>query len=202
MKFKWLQNKGSKELIIFFNGWGMDDFIVSSLDCGDYDVIVLYDYNDLDFDIDLSMYEKKHVVAWSMGVMIADMFDIKNVVSATAICGTPKAIDDVYGIPEKIYNLTVRGFSELSAKKFMKRMFIDIPKIEKFSDRTFESQKTELVQMLEYKPLGKMKYTRAIIADNDRIIPTVNQQNYWKNAKIVHSGHCPFELFSSWEELL
>ncbi len=202
MKYKWLQHKGSQELVIFFNGWGMDDYIVSSLACGDYDVVVFYDYNNLDFDVDLSMYVKKHIVAWSMGVMIADMFEFDNVVSATAICGTPKAIDDMYGIPEKIYNLTVKGFSELSAKKFMKRMFIETPKIEKFSDRTFESQKSELIKMLDYKPLGKINYTRAIVADNDKIIPTANQLNYWGNAEVVNSGHCPFELFKSWEELL
>ena len=70
MKYKWLQHKGSQELVIFFNGWGMDDYIVSSLVCGDYDVVVFYDYNNLDFDVDLSMYVKKHIVAWSMGVMI------------------------------------------------------------------------------------------------------------------------------------
>ena len=205
MNYKWLRNKNSNKLIIFFNGWGMDDFIVSSLDykdCEDYDVIVLYDYNNLDFDLDFGGYSEKHIVAWSMGVMIADMFDFVNVVSSTAICGTPKAIDDTYGIPEKIYNLTVRGFSELSAVKFMKRMFLSEPEISKFSDRTFESQKSELIKMLEYKPAGKRNYTRAIVADSDKIIPAANQLNYWEKPEIIHCGHCPFGLYKSWKELL
>jgi len=202
MNYKWLQHGCSDKIIIFFNGWGMDDYIVSGLSCDDYDVIVFYDYNNLDIDVDLHTYKEKHIVAWSMGVMISGMFDFGDICSATAICGTPKAIDDNYGIPEKIYNLTVKGFSELSAGKFMKRMFINPPKIEKFSDRTFESIKTELSKMLEYKSQDKIRFTRAIVADNDKIIPAKNQKNYWKTPEIIHAGHCPFDLYKSWAELI
>ncbi|MCM1264616.1 MAG: DUF452 family protein [Candidatus Gastranaerophilales bacterium] len=202
MNYKWLKKTNSKELIIFFNGWGMDDFIVSHLDCGDYDVIVFYDYNNLDIDIDLSEYQQKHVVAWSMGVMIATLFNFGEITSATAVCGTPKPIDDQHGIPEKIYNITIKGFNELSAKKFMTRMFLEKPDIDKFSDRTLESQKTELVKMLEYKADEKFKYTRIIVGDSDKIIPTANQLNYWETPEVIHSGHCPFKLYTKWAELL
>ena len=202
MKYKWLQNKQLNKLIIFFNGWGMDDFIVSNLDCEDYDVIVFYDYNDLDIDIDLGHYEEKHVIAWSMGVMVATLFDFGNVMSATAICGTPKPIDDKYGIPERIYNLTIKGFSQNSVQTFMKRMFLDAPNTEKFSNRTLDSQKTELIKLLEYNSKAEFEYSRVIIADNDKIIPTKNQLNYWLNPEMIRSGHCHFGLYKSWAELL
>lgn len=202
MNYKWLRKTNSEELIIFFNGWGMDDFIVSKLDCGDYDVVVLFDYNNLDLDIDLSGYTKKHIVAWSMGVMIATLFDFGKIESATAICGTPKPIDDKYGIPKRIYNLTVKGFNELSAQKFMERMFITKPDFDKYSDRSFESQKSELVKMLEYKANEEFEYTRAITGDEDKIIPSQNQLNYWKNPEVIHAGHCPFGLYKKWSELI
>lgn len=202
MKYKWLNKTDSNKLIIFFNGWGMDEKIVSHLDCEDYDVIVFYDYNNLDIDIDFSNYAEKYIIAWSMGVMTAILFDFGEITSSTAICGTPFAIDDNYGIPERIYNLTIRGFSETSSQKFMERMFIEKPEIETFSNRTFDSKLSELKQMLNYKPNESFQYTKAIVADSDKIIPTKNQLNYWQTPVIINSGHCPFMLYSKWSELL
>lgn len=202
MNYKWLNKTNSNKLIIFFNGWGMDEKIVSHLNCEDFDVIVFYDYNNLEIDIDLSNYKEKHLIAWSMGVMVSTLFDFGQLNSTTAICGTPIAIDDNYGIPERIYNLTIRGFSETSSQKFMERMFIEKPNIETFSNRTFESKLSELKQMLNYKPNENFKYTKAIVADSDKIIPTKNQLNYWENPTVIHSGHCPFMLYSKWSELL
>ncbi len=202
MKYKWLNKTDSNKLIIFFNGWGMDEKIVSHLDCEDYDVIVFYDYNNLDIDIDFSNYAEKYIIAWSMGVMTATLFDFGEITSSTAICGTPFAIDDNYGIPERIYNLTIRGFSETSSQKFMERMFIEKPEIETFSNRTFDSKLSELKQMLNYKPNESFQYTKAIVADSDKIIPTKNQLNYWQTPVIINSGHCPFMLYSKWSELL
>lgn len=213
MKYKWLNKTNSDKLIIFFNGWGMDDFVVSKLDCGDFDVIVFYDYNDLDLDIDLPPYKEKHIVAWSMGVMIATLFDFGEIKSATAIAGTPYPVHNEYGIPERIYNLTIKGFSDKSVQKFMERMFLTKPDMVKFSDRTIESQKSELVKMLEYKPNENFTYSKVIIPDSDLIIPTKNQTNYWRGSKyksgdnghevvMIHSGHCPFLSFGSWAEIL
>lgn len=202
MHYKWLQHLGADKLIIFFNGWGMDSSVVCEQDCEDYDVIVFYDYNDLNIEVDLSGYKERHVIAWSMGVMIADIIGFDNLKSAAAICGTPYMIDDDYGIAEKIYNLTVEGFDKNSLKKFMKRMFLTSQNVEIISSRSFESQKNELIKLLDYKPLGKIKYTRAIAADSDKIIPFKNQINYWKTPEIIHSGHYPFDLYKKWSELL
>ncbi len=206
MKYKWINKTNSNKLIIFFNGWGMDDFIISNLQPENFDVIIFYDYNDLNIDINLSEYKEKHIVAWSMGVMIATLFDFNNIVSATALCGTPFPINNTYGIPEKIYNLTINGFNEKSLSKFMHRMFIEKPDTDKYSNRTLENQKKELIKMLEYKPNNNFHYTKAIIADSDIIIPTKNQQNYWETTntrtEIIHSGHCPFDLYSRWSEII
>ena len=74
MKYKWL-NKGvnNSKLILFFNGWGMDENVVKHLDCENYDVLMFYDYNTLNTDFDwdlLDVYPEKNLIAWSMGVMV------------------------------------------------------------------------------------------------------------------------------------
>ena len=53
MKYKWLVKKNNKSLIIFFNGWGMDESVVRHLESGSYDVLMFYDYNTLELDFDL-----------------------------------------------------------------------------------------------------------------------------------------------------
>lgn len=204
MKYKFF-DKNNKKLIIFFNGWGMDEVIISHLDREDFDLLVLYDYRDLELDIsniNLEKYSEKYIIAWSMGVMVSTLFNFKDTNSKTAINGTPMAIDDNYGIPLKIYNLTIKGFSELSLKKFMKRMFDENPPIEKFSNRDLDSQKEELVALLSYKGNDSTKFDRMIVSDSDNIIPTKNQLNYWRNPEIIEGGHCPFFKYNSWKELL
>ena len=52
MKYKWLNNVKNKKLIIFFNGWGMDENVVKHLDCEDYDVLMFYS-KTINFKIDL-----------------------------------------------------------------------------------------------------------------------------------------------------
>ena len=201
MKYKFFKENNDK-LIIFFNGWGMDDKIVSHLNRKDFDLLVLYDYRDLDIDLpEIKHYSEKYLVAWSMGVMVSTLFEFDNIKKYIAINGTPKAIDNKYGIPERIYKLTVRGFNPDSCKKFMERMFSTMPPIDSFSDRTFESQKEELENLMGLQ--GKIvSFDKQIVSNNDNIIPTKNQLNYWKNPEIINSGHCPFFEYESWLEIL
>lgn len=209
MKYKWLNKQNNDKLIIFFNGWGMDENAVSHLECDDFDVVEFHDYNNLSTDIILNNYRETHLVAWSMGVGV-NGYIWKNIVkdynSATAICGTPYPINDKYGIPEKIYNLTIKRFSENSADKFIKRMFMgNTDKI--VTKRSLESMKTELTALLKYDYNNDFHYTKAIIPNNDLIIPTKNQKNYWETVKdteiiITDTGHYPFLLYNSWSELI
>ena len=217
MKYKWLNKKENSKLIIFFNGWGMDEFVINHFECGDYDVLMFYDYNTLktDFNFDsLNIYPKKYLVAWSMGVMIATLFDI-DYISKTAINGTLKPIDDEYGIPKRIYNLTLKGFSPKGAEKFIKNMFNNdlhltstlFSKGEgdvsvKITNREFENQKSELEALTHYKAKEDFKYDRIIISKEDKIIPTKNQSAFWRIEPNLESGHCPFYHFKKWSELL
>ncbi len=206
MKYKWL-NKGINNkinnLIVFFNGWGMDESVVKHLEFENYDVLMFYDYNSLETDFDfsaLNIYPQKYLVAWSMGVMTATLFDI-DYTSKTAINGTLKPIDDKFGIPERIYNLTLRGFSPKGAEKFIKNMFsetCELPVI----NRVFENQKSELEALTHYKAKEDFKYDKIFLASEDKIIPTKNQTAFWKIQPNIKSGHAPFNQFKKWSELL
>lgn len=202
MKYKWLNKSGNRNLIIFFNGWGMDEAVVEHMNAGNYDVIMLYDYNNLDFDFNLiANYEKKYIVAWSMGVMCATLFNIDNLVSATAINGTLKPIDDEFGIPKRIYDLTLKGFSPKGRERFINSMFDKTENLP-IINREFENQKSELSALKNYGANLDFKYTKIYISDNDKIIPTKNQEAFWGMDANLKSGHCPFGLFNSWSELL
>ena len=164
MQYKWLNKKENKNLIVFFNGWGMSEKAVSHLDFDGYDVLTFFDYRSFEIEnFDFSKYEKKVLIAWSMGVYVCNyFFDIfKNFDKFIAINGTQKPIDDNFGIPTAIYNLTVYNFNDLSCAKFMKK-----------------------------------------ISTKDKIIPSKNQMNFWKNAQEIDGAHYIFDKFKSWEELL
>ena len=47
------KQRKTKKIILFFNGWGMDENVVNHLNSEDYDVLMFYDYNSLDTDFDL-----------------------------------------------------------------------------------------------------------------------------------------------------
>ena len=203
MKYKWLNINQNNKVIVFFNGWGMDESVVHHLEFSDYDVLMFYDYNNLDTNFDfnsLDKYKNKSLIAWSMGVMVATLFNQKYT-SATAINGTLKPIDNKFGISQRIYDLTIKGFNEKGAQRFIKSMFNENIKLPQIS-RDIENQKSELSALKNYTANSNFKYNRIILSDNDKIIPTKNQIAFWGIEPNISSGHCPFMLFKKWEELL
>ena len=201
MKYKWLNKKENNELIIFFNGWGMDESVVNHLDYENYDVLMFYDYNSLETDFNFEKIKnyKKHLISWSMGVMTATLFPVEYM-TATAVNGTLKPVDKDYGINPRIYDLTIRGFNEKGAEKFIRNMF-DTP-VNLTISRELENQKTELSAIKNYQADISFKYTKVLISDNDKIIPTKSQEEFWKQKANLKGGHCPFFYFKKWSELL
>ena len=203
MKYKWLNKGINNKLILFFNGWGMDECVVKHLDADNYDVLMFYDYNTLETDFDfesLNIYPQKYLIAWSMGVMCATLFNI-NYVSKSAINGTLKPIDDKFGIPKRIYDLTLKGFSTKGAERFIKNMYNENCELPT-PNRDFENQKSELEALTHYKANESFKYDKIILSSDDKIIPTKNQSAFWNIESNINSGHAPFNLFKKWSELL
>lgn len=202
MKYKWLNESNNKKLIVFFNGWGMDESVVEHFLFEDFDVLMFYDYNSLDTDFDfelLKKYPDKYLIAWSMGVMVGTLFEIEYI-SATAINGTLKPIDENFGIHPKIYDLTIKGFNEKGRERFLKTIFNE--NFQPEVSRELEEQKSELSAIKTYSAKEDFKYTKIFISDSDKIIPTKSQTAYWETEANLKGAHCPFDLFTKWSELL
>lgn len=203
MRYKWLYKNNNNKLIVFFNGWGMDESVVKHLDPENNDVLMFYDYNSLDCDFDFDLLDKFseiNLIAWSMGVMTATLFDIKYN-KKIAVNGTLKPIDNEFGIPIKIYELTLNNFNINSAEKFISNMFDSKTKIEKIH-RDFTELKTELASLKTYKANTNFHYDRVIISSKDKIIPTKHQIAFWGISPNIDAGHAPFLMFKKWSELL
>ena len=212
MQYLWLNKKEeNKKLILFFNGWAMNETPVKHLDCGDFDVLILFDYRDINFNLsqfDFSPYKEKYLICWSMGVYACNLFknNLLDFNKKIAINGTTKIIDDNFGIPTKIYKITVKLLNEDSCDKFIKNMF-DNGKLNPniTITRTLSQLKEELISIQNFKLREELDFDCAIISSNDKIVPTKNQISFWENkTKIIKidSTHCPFEKFSAWMDLL
>ena len=205
MKYKWLNQKNNPKIILFFNGWGMDENVVKHLDCEDYDVLMFYNYNTLETDFDwdlLNIYSEKNLIAWSMGVMVGGKYldKLGALKQTVAINGTLKPIDENYGIHPKIYDLTIKGFNEKGRKRFIDSMFnktIDIN-----CNREIDEQHSELIALKNYQANEAFEYNKVLISDNDKIIPTKSQVAFWGIEPNLKGGHCPFFHFKKWSELL
>lgn len=212
MKTYFRDNK-SNNLIVFLLGWGFDEKPFEPLESSDSDVLFVYDYSSLELDFDFSKYEKKILVAFSYGVFMASVikdklpgFDRK-----IAISGTLKPIDKEFGIPPKIFDLTLSSVSDESMKKFYSRMFDNNLDDEYFSenlpDRDSESCKIELSKIKKYfEEFSNETYNfdKAIVPTGDKIIPAKNQLNFWKNTNIkeVNAGHFLFYKFHDFKDII
>lgn len=211
MQHLWLNKKENQKLIVFFNGWGMNETPIQHLKCEDFNILMLNDYRDLNFDLsqfNFEKYKEKYLICWSMGVYSASLFkkQLTNFDKKIAINGTTKIIDNNFGIPEKIYKITVKLLNEDSCDKFIKNMFNDgklNPNVT--ITRTLEELKEELISIQKIELKEELDFDLALISNNDKIIPTKNQINFWQNRtsiKIIEGTHCCFEKFNSWSEFL
>lgn len=216
MQYHWLNKKDeNKKLLIFFCGWSFDFKPFERLAYDDYDVLMLYDYNDLSIPIEISGYEEYFLVTWSMGVFVAYLLKEKlpEFKEKIAINGTPFPVDNEKGIPIKTFDLTLKYVETGLQGKFQRNLFKTEEDFQKYLQnpvaREIPNQASELVSLkklidetdVDYKKY----YNRAIISDTDKIIPTRNQHNCWDNVcpvVVLNSGHFPFYDFESWNDIL
>lgn len=215
MRIEWLNKKGSDRVIFFFNGWGMDAAAVSHLQMED-DVLMCCDYRSLDFNFpDLGHYRHVYVIAWSMGVWAADRV-IPGVGIKPELCvalnGTTSPVDDEYGIPVKMYELTEKGMNARGREKFLLRMFAGSDECRRFDGqkpgRGIEEVCEELSRIREMCTgiKGNVIWDKSYISEKDLIFPVQNQLNWCRREKIpvvsLPGGHYPFYRFQSWREIL
>ena len=214
MQYHWLNKQNNNKLIIFFTGWSFDEKPFEFLECKDYDVLILFDYNSLDLP-EIPKYDKYYLISWSMGVFCAYLVKDKlpQFSQKLAINGTLYPVDDELGIPQKPFILTLRHAEKGLQGKFYQNIFQSKEEYEKYTQtpvqRTIENRVSELNNL--YKRIKNTQlnynnyYDKALISSDDKIIPTQNQKNFWNkylNPQIIESGHFPYYNFKSWDEIL
>lgn len=207
----YFKNKNSKNIIVLLCGWGLDEKPFEIIESSDFDVLFVFDYSSLNLDFDFSKYQKKVLIAFSYGVFMASVikdslpeFDYK-----IAINGTLKPIDKEFGISPKIFDLTLSSVSDESMLKFYSRMFDNNLDDEYFGEHlpSRDNCKMELSQIQKYyRESNNVVYDfdKIIVSAADKIIPTKNQLNYWKDSivKKVDAGHFLFYKFNDFSEII
>ena len=152
-----------------------------------------------------------------MGVFVANLF--KNLFSdfeyKMAINGTISPVDNKFGIPIKMFELTLKHAKIGLEGKFYKNVFQTEEEFQEYSKtpvgRTIENRVSELenlyTEIKNHKELEIQQfYDFAIVSDFDKIIPPKNQiashnQNKVRVLRLPY-GHFPFYHYSKWNEIL
>lgn len=216
MRTDWVQRKGEGVVLIFFNGWGMDCRAVSHLQT-DADLLVCSDYRSLETEggiPDFSTYHTVYVVAWSMGVWAAaNVLPVWGVKPdrLVALNGTERPVDDSYGIPVRVYELTEKGMTEQGREKFFARMLAERNEAALFSVNkprrilTEQIEELYLIHKLSSEHKKCIKWDKIYISEKDLIFPPENQRRWWEGKAQTVSlggGHYPFYRFADWKEIL
>ncbi len=207
------ETAGASSLVLFFSGWSAPAELFARLEADEgTDVMICHDYRDMTFGEDLSRYREVHLIAWSMGVRMAELAlgGKQTFATATAVNGTPCPIDDSYGIPRNIFLGTLEGLTPETLTRFNRRMCGSREVMAQYTAaaaRPFGEVRDELRAIYDrcLPPDDKsIRWTRAVVGTDDRIFPAANQRAYWEGrctVAEVSAPHYPFHLWTRWREL-
>lgn len=223
MKTEWIKKEGHQSVLLFFNGWGMDQNIALYLNKNSsadfpYDILHCHDYRDTTLPDEvhhqLSTYEQRTVIAWSLGVWAASRAELCNISHAIAINGTLSPINTFKGISPTIYQSTLDGYGDDSRERFTRRICGGSRGFKEFTvmapQRSTLDQQQELAaiqgQVLAPHLMNmSWRYQHAIIGGKDLIFTDAAQQRAWGDMNQTIIGdmpHVPFYEFTSWQEIL
>ncbi len=218
MKSKWLHRKNNRKLILFCNGWGMDENPFILLKSREWNVLMFYDYVSLEPDLNLSslFYDYREIVliAWSMGVWAGQQLFFpfrEKLKAALAVNGTLCPIDNQYGIPVDVALTTLDNFDDQQRRKFYHRMCRDRNNYRLFLEnqpaRSVESQKSELSYLLTTVDCDKQIepiYSCVLVGTHDYIVPTASQLDFWSKQIIrqVNGYHFMFYAYKCWDDII
>ena len=191
--------------IYFFNGWAMDENLLSSLkNSTEYEIKVI----NFPYNINKTSIDKEDIfIAYSFGVYYLNKFLSENqdlvYEKAIAINGLPETIGK-FGINEKMFNMTLETLNKENLEKFLLNMDID----ESFgrAGKTLEEAKYELQYFKDnYKAIPNY-INFYYIGKNDRIIPANKVEKYCQNNNIAYEliacGHYPFSYFNDFKDII
>lgn len=221
MQAKWLIRKNRRILLLFFNGWGMDQTPFLSLTSREWDVLTLFDYRTLSIPEAVlgaaACYAEVKVLAWSMGVWAAHAVRRLLPPSLTdriALNGTLLPIHPRLGIPPGLFSATLENFTPATRDQFYANMFSSQAEHRRFLAhapvRPLAEQAEELLRLWERLHPGpdhfseEVFFSRVGVGRRDRIFPYANQHRFWKNRcpmRTLDSDHFAFHTSTTWEEL-
>lgn len=192
----------------------MDPAPFRSLPAAGYDLLMLYDYRELELDRIGNMlpagYRHLYLVAWSMGVWVAGFLPrscCNRFAAAIAVNGTTTPIDERRGIAPKAFDDMIGAFSAGTLEAFYRNMFYDRRQADLFfrnrPRRPAESILEELVLLrrayLEHGPSADI-FTRRIVGSRDRIFPARSQLRAWGRDRctVMQLPHFPFYALPDW----
>ena len=203
-------NNNSDNLLLFFTGWGCDEYEFEHL-TAESDVLLLYDYSDLETDFDFSKYKKTDLIAFSAGVFVASVFKFDfELDKKIAIDGNPYLFDEYYGLSQEMQNI-LYNITEENANDFAVNYLIKTDaERNNFhpSKRTLESCRSEFDNLKKIYQAEKQKikdiYDYAIFGEEDPIFNISAQKEFYgKRLNILKNArHNLFFRISKYEQIL
>ncbi|MCR5265197.1 MAG: DUF452 family protein [Cyanobacteria bacterium RUI128] len=213
MQTKLVENN-SKKLTIFLTGWGCDADQFRFMKSEDSDILICYDYTNLDIAFDFSKYDEFNLISFSAGVCISGLIKDKlpKFNKKISINGNPLAYNQYYGLRKEIIDV-FEGVTQSNALDFRRQFLVyDDEEFRKFnanqSHRSFESSLTELVSLKSYdnESVEPMKFDTAVLSEDDKIFFYNRQIEYWSDkAKCVtlhEAAHFPFFRLDNFDKIL
>ena len=161
----------------------------------DRDLLVCYDYRSLDFDFSLPEgYEEIRVVGRSMGVWAASQGLGRSclpITESVVVNGTMTPVDDSRGIPNAIYEGTLKGLNDVTLRKFFRRMCGSAVLLEDFltrsPGRSTDEVKEELLliaKQAECLAPARFCWSKAVIGKGDLIFVPACQRKVWSELRV------------------
>ncbi|HEB9333332.1 TPA: DUF452 family protein [Campylobacter coli] len=197
-----IQNENSQELILVFGGFASHPSHFTHLK-SDKNVILVYDYENLDFKFDLNSFSKITLIAFSMGVCVASRV-LKDIEFSQkiAINGTPFGIDKLKGIHPAIFAKQIKKFDLSSFKKSLFKERENEAKNFIFKDE--KDLKTELEKLFEFTSKERNEnfiWDKIYSSNNDEIFPQNALKNTFSKLIFLNEPHFVFFHFKTWDEI-
>ena len=202
-------DKGSDSLLLFFAGWGCDEYEFEHL-ASESDVLILYDYMDIKLNFDFSKYKEINMIAFSAGVFIGTLFDFNfKINKKIAIDGNPYLFDEHFGLSKNMQDILF-NITEDTAEDFARNYLVKTE--EEYSNfhpakRSLASCQEEFISLKNIyhskKQDIKDTYDAAIAGDEDPIVDISAQKEYYGDRLhlIKNARHNIFFRIKSFEDI-
>nr|WP_307775037.1 pimeloyl-ACP methyl esterase BioG family protein [uncultured Cetobacterium sp.] len=194
------------QLIIFFNGWGMNEKILKNISLDKNFELLHIGFPYKVPKINFTSYEKIFVIGWSFGVFYASKFLLENPnlnCFSIAINGTPYTIGE-FGISPKMFKLTCDNLSLATLKLFYKNMGV-YEEID-FDNVDIQNLQLELFELQSNTFDKHHIFNKAFLGKNDRIIPYSKQLKFFTKEKTnivtLECEHYPFKVLTNWGKII